>query len=163
MDRKIKLVNNWCVGEFLKKDVPGTKYQVRSRKYGIENIECRILNQEEKHPTIIRILYFTELARSISIVFQFYLNWKLLGTLYFVLGTFKVLNTGFKISNAERRILNEEVAIRGPSEFVLLLDTNYLLLFLMSNAECRILNEEKHPTTRIPNLALCTSYNILDT
>ena len=52
-----------------------------------------------------------------------------------------------KISNAERRILNEEVAIRGPSEFVLLLDTNYLLLFLMSNAERRILNqEEKHPT-----------------
>ena len=84
-------------------------------------------------------------------------------TWYFVLGTFKVLNTGFKISNAERRILNEEVAIRGPSEFVLLLDTNYLLLFLMSNAECRILNEEKHPTTRIPHLALCTSYNILDT
>ena len=70
---------------------------------------------------------------------------------------YEVRNTGLKISNAERRILNEEVAIRGPSEFVLLLDTNYLLLFLMSNAERRILNEEeKHPTTRMPYLVLGT-------
>ena len=65
-----------------------------------------------------------------------------LHTWYFVLGTVNARNTGLEISNAERRILNEEVAIRGPSEFVLLLDTNYLLLFLMSNAECRILIEE---------------------
>ena len=82
--------------------------KVRNTGLKISNAERRILNEEEKHPTITRILYFTELARSISIVFQFYLKSKLLGTLYFVLGTIKVRNTGLKISNAERRILNEE-------------------------------------------------------
>ena len=67
--------------------VPSTMYNVQCRKYEvrntglkISNTEPRILNEEEKHPTIIRILYFTELARSISIVFQFYLNSKLLST-----------------------------------------------------------------------------------
>ena len=76
----------------------------------------------------------------------------------------KVRSTKYGIENIERRILNEEVAIRGPSEFVLLLDTNYLLLFLMSNAERRILNEEeKHPTTRMPYLVLGTWYFVQHT
>jgi hypothetical protein len=46
------------------------------------------------------------------------------------------------MSNAELRLKNEEVGIRKSFEFVLKLDTNYLLLFLMSNAELRLKNEE---------------------
>ena len=36
----------------------------------------------------------------------------------------------------------EEVGIRKSFEFVLILTTYYLLLFLMSNAELRLKNEE---------------------
>ena len=41
------------------------------------------------------------------------------------------------MSNVELRLKNEDMGIRGPSEFVLLLDTSYLILkFISVLASC---------------------------